>query len=126
MLGLLVMASPRMAGVNVISVLFRLMSLFGVRLSQKLFRRSGSSMYMVIKFSRCISLTSMMLCFTTLGPMILYECAVVRSLFSMITPSPKSRLIDLISVLVIHCSVVVNDTGVLTVLFIVGVFIELP
>lgn len=83
-------------------------------------------MYMVIKFSRCISLTSMMLCFTTLGPMILYECAVVRSLFSMITPSPKSRLIDLISVLVIHCSVVVNDTGVLTVLFIVGVFIELP
>lgn len=126
MLGLLVMASPRMAGVNVISVLFRLMSLFGVRLSQKLFRRSGSSIYMVIKFSRCISLTSVMRCFTTLGPMILYECAVVRSLFSIITPSPKSRLIDLISVLVIHCNVVVNDTGVLPVLFIVGVFIELP
>lgn len=44
----------------------------------------------------------------------------------MMTPSPKSRLRDLMSLLDIHCSVVVNDTGVLTRLFMVGVLIELP
>lgn len=119
-------ASPNTAGVKLMSVLFRLMSLFGVRLSPKLLSRVGSSTYIVMKFSRCMLLISVICCLITLGQTILYVWAILRSLFSMITPSPKSRLSDLISLLVIHCKVVVNAIGVFTVLFMFATCIELP
>lgn len=126
MLGVSVIASHNTAGVKLISVLFRLMSLLGVRLSPKLLSKSGSCIYMVIKFSRCNPLISVICCLMTLGHTILYVCDILRSLFSMITPSPKSRFTDAMSLFVIHCSVVVKATGLLTVLFKFCVCRELP
>lgn len=106
------MLSPKTAGVKFISELFVLISLLGVRLIQKLFSKSASSIYMVMKSSRCVLLTSFMVCFTTLAHTLLYVCVILSSLFSITVPSPKSHVIASISLFVSHCSVLVNGIGV--------------
>lgn len=126
MVGVPVIVSPKTAGVKLMSVSLMLISLFGVRLSPKLLSRSGSSMYMVMKFSRWELSINVIFCLITLGHTMLYICVMLRSLFSMIVSSPKSRLIVLISVVVNHCNVVINGTGSFMALLIFGVVMELP
>lgn len=106
-----VILSPSTAGIKLISVLFVLMSLLGVRLSQKLFSKSASSIYIVIKFCHCVLSVSFIVCFMTLDPIILYVCVILSSLFSIMVPSPKSHVIESISLLVTHCSIVVRGIG---------------
>lgn len=79
-----------------------------------------------MKFSRCVLSINVIFCLITLGQMMLYVCVIFTSPFSTIAPSPKSRLIDFMSLVLSPCNVLINATGTPMLLFMFCVVMELP